>query len=99
MSQCPPALLLSLLLLLLAKQQAQAAPMTGELRCRCIEKISEVIPPKRIANIELTPEGPHCSVSEVIATLKSGKEVCLDPSARWVKLIISRILKQVPSKL
>ncbi|XP_060637323.1 interleukin-8-like [Anolis sagrei] len=105
MIQCRPILALSalrclaLLLLLGITCQVQAAPMTGELRCRCIQKVSEMIAPRHFANIELTPEGPHCPVSEVIATLKSGKEVCLDPTSRWVKLIISKILKQVNTKL
>ncbi|KAH0627037.1 hypothetical protein JD844_002403 [Phrynosoma platyrhinos] len=47
----------------------------------------------------LRPLPPPGQAAGSRATLKSGKEVCLDPSARWVKLIISRILKQVPSNL
>uniref|UniRef100_A0A8C8SCM2 C-X-C motif chemokine n=1 Tax=Pelusios castaneus TaxID=367368 RepID=A0A8C8SCM2_9SAUR len=84
-----------LLLLLLAACAAlcRGAPMTGELRCQCLETTSEVIRPKSVAQVELIQEGPHCEVAEVIATTKHGKKVCLDPTAPWVKLIINKILK------
>uniref|UniRef100_A0A674IZV7 Chemokine interleukin-8-like domain-containing protein n=1 Tax=Terrapene triunguis TaxID=2587831 RepID=A0A674IZV7_9SAUR len=68
------------------------APMTGELQCRCLQTHAGLIPPKRIANVELIPEGPHCGVPEVIATLRDGREVCLEPTAPWVKMIVTKIL-------
>uniref|UniRef100_A0A8C8VMI5 C-X-C motif chemokine n=1 Tax=Pelusios castaneus TaxID=367368 RepID=A0A8C8VMI5_9SAUR len=74
------------------------APMTGELRCQCLETTSEVIRPKSVVQVELIPEGPHCEVAEVIATTKHGKKVCLDPTAPWVKLIINKILNSSNSK-
>uniref|UniRef100_A0A8C4W110 C-X-C motif chemokine n=1 Tax=Gopherus evgoodei TaxID=1825980 RepID=A0A8C4W110_9SAUR len=68
------------------------APMAGELRCQCLQTEAAVIHPKRIAHVELIPEGPHCGVPEVIATTKHGKKVCLDPTAPWVKLIVTKIM-------
>uniref|UniRef100_A0A8C5ILS4 Chemokine interleukin-8-like domain-containing protein n=1 Tax=Junco hyemalis TaxID=40217 RepID=A0A8C5ILS4_JUNHY len=59
-----------------------------ELRCQCISTHSKFIHPKFIQNVNLTPSGPHCKNVEVIATLRNGREVCLEPSAPWVKLII-----------
>ncbi|XP_020669738.1 interleukin-8 [Pogona vitticeps] len=103
MSRCPSALrasvLLFFVLLLLSgsPSRSQAAPMTGELRCQCINVVSKMIPLKHIANVELIPEGPYCAASEVIATMTNGKKVCLDITARWVKLIIDRILQQKSS--
>ncbi|KAF1441024.1 Interleukin-8, partial [Pygoscelis papua] len=70
------------------------APLAGELRCRCVRTVSEVIPPRRLARVELVAEGPHCAVPEVIATTKQGQTVCLSPSAPWVKLIVTRILNR-----
>ncbi|NWJ01507.1 IL8 protein, partial [Crypturellus undulatus] len=70
------------------------APLAGELRCRCVHTVSEVIPPRRLARVELVPEGPHCAVPEVIATTKQGQMVCLNPSAPWVQLIITKILNR-----
>ncbi|NXW83706.1 IL8 protein, partial [Alopecoenas beccarii] len=70
------------------------APLAGELRCRCVRTVSEVIPPRRLARVQFVAEGPHCAVPEVIATTKRGQTVCLSPSAPWVKLIITRILNR-----
>ncbi|CAM5106729.1 unnamed protein product [Eretmochelys imbricata] len=85
-----------LLLLLLAACAAlcRGAPGAGELRCQCVQTVSAVISPKRIALVELIPEGPHCGVPEVIATTKQGKKICLEPSAPWVKLIVTKILSR-----
>ncbi|NXG01357.1 IL8 protein, partial [Sakesphorus luctuosus] len=68
------------------------APLAGELRCRCVRTVSQVIPPRRLARLELLPEGPHCAVPEVIATTKRGQTICLSPAAPWVKLLLSSIL-------
>ncbi|KAM6402363.1 alveolar macrophage chemotactic factor-like [Pluvialis apricaria] len=93
-----PHLRLLLLLLLLAAALCRGAPLAGELRCRCPRVVSEVIPPRRLARVELVAEGPHCAVPEVIATTKHGQTVCLSPSAPWVKLILARILKSSTQK-
>nr|XP_056713749.1 interleukin-8-like [Euleptes europaea] len=70
------------------------AGMTGELRCQCINTHSKFIPPRNIQDVKLTQSGPHCKNVEVIATLKDGREVCLDPTAPWVKTIIRVILEK-----
>ncbi|XP_075785494.1 growth-regulated alpha protein-like [Pelodiscus sinensis] len=95
----PRSLLLPLLLLVACAALCRGAPMAGELRCQCVQTVFEVIHPKRIAHVELIPEGPHCEVPEVIATMKHGKKVCLDPAAPWVKLIITKILNSKSNKL
>ncbi|MEE6460461.1 hypothetical protein FKM82_000971 [Ascaphus truei] len=64
-----------------------------ELRCRCIKTETKIIHPKHMQNVELIPKGPHCKNVEVIATLKNGQEVCLEPSSPWVEKIIKRILE------
>ncbi|NWI03491.1 IL8 protein, partial [Tichodroma muraria] len=68
------------------------APLAGELRCRCVLAVSEVIPPRRLTRLEFLVEEPHCAVPEVIATTKQGQMVCLNPTAPWVKLLVTRIL-------
>uniref|UniRef100_A0A8C3HTD0 C-X-C motif chemokine n=1 Tax=Chrysemys picta bellii TaxID=8478 RepID=A0A8C3HTD0_CHRPI len=80
--------------LLLSPPPRAGAPMAGELRCQCLQTETAVIHPKRIAYVELIPEGPHCGVPEVIATTTHGKKVCLDPTARWVKIVINKILNR-----
>ncbi|XP_048366361.1 interleukin-8-like [Sphaerodactylus townsendi] len=68
------------------------ARMGGELRCQCINTYSKFIHPRNIQDVTLTPSGPHCKNVEVIATLKDGREVCLEPTAPWVKTIVKAIL-------
>ncbi|KAM9661692.1 alveolar macrophage chemotactic factor-like [Morphnus guianensis] len=88
-----------LLVLLLAAALCRGAPLAGELRCRCVRTVSEVIPPRRLARVEFVAEGPHCAEPEVIATTKQGQTVCLSPSAPWVKLIVTRILNSSHNQL
>uniref|UniRef100_A0A8C4W5Q4 C-X-C motif chemokine n=1 Tax=Gopherus evgoodei TaxID=1825980 RepID=A0A8C4W5Q4_9SAUR len=70
------------------------APVAGELRCQCLQTEAALIHPKHIAHVELIPKGHHCEVQEVIATMKNGKKVCLDPTAPWVKLIVTKIMNR-----
>ncbi|NWS72877.1 IL8 protein, partial [Crotophaga sulcirostris] len=87
------AAVLALLLISALGTQGEALPRSAvELRCQCISTHSKFIHPKFIHNVNLIPSGPHCQNVEVIATLKDGREVCLDPTAPWVKLIIKAIL-------
>uniref|UniRef100_A0A8C3S2I1 Chemokine interleukin-8-like domain-containing protein n=1 Tax=Chelydra serpentina TaxID=8475 RepID=A0A8C3S2I1_CHESE len=67
-------------------------PLAGELRCQCLQTEAGRIPLQRIARVQRIPEGPHCGVPEVIATMKNGEKVCLEPTAPWVKLMVNRIL-------
>ncbi|KAM7167662.1 growth-regulated alpha protein-like [Macrochelys suwanniensis] len=97
-SFAPGSPLMLLLLLAACAALCRGAPMAGELRCQCLQTVTGVIPPKRIAHVELIPEGPHCGVPEVIATTKHGKKMCLEPTAPWVKLIVNRILSSTTSK-
>ncbi|XP_006993577.1 C-X-C motif chemokine 2-like [Peromyscus maniculatus bairdii] len=84
---------LMLLLLLATSRQATGAVLATELRCQCPRTISR-IDFKTIQSLKVTPPGPHCTQTEVIATLKDGQEVCLDPEAPLVRKIIQKILNK-----
>ncbi|XP_078067657.1 interleukin-8-like [Mustelus asterias] len=85
---------LALFVLYLASTQAASLRHAGvSLRCQCIKTNSKFIHPRRIGNIEIFPSGPHCSNVEIIATLKNGTPVCLNPEAPWVQKIIDMIIK------
>ncbi|NWR75361.1 IL8 protein, partial [Centropus unirufus] len=89
------AAVLTLLLISALETKGNAMPRSAiELRCQCINTHSKFIHPKFIHNVNITPSGPHCRNVEVIATLKDGSEVCLEPTAPWVKLIIKAILEK-----
>ncbi|XP_069781254.1 interleukin-8-like [Narcine bancroftii] len=90
-------LLATLTLLSLYVASTQAASLGNSkvtLRCQCINTNSKFIHPKRMENIEIIPSGPHCSEVEIIAILKNGSSVCLNPEAHWVKKIIDIITKR-----
>ncbi|NXC65796.1 IL8 protein, partial [Anhinga anhinga] len=61
-------------------------------RCLCIRTHSKFIPPKAIRNVRLSQSGPRCKNGEIVATLKGGRRVCLEPTAPWVQLTVKSIL-------
>uniref|UniRef100_A0A452FWP7 C-X-C motif chemokine n=1 Tax=Capra hircus TaxID=9925 RepID=A0A452FWP7_CAPHI len=69
------------------------APVVNELRCQCLQTV-QGIHLKNMQSVKVTPPGPHCGQAEVIATLKTGQEVCLNPAAPMVKKIIDKMLNQ-----
>ncbi|XP_056407859.1 interleukin-8-like [Hyla sarda] len=87
---------LAVCLTFIVLSEGMSLKRAGELRCQCVKLERTPIPLKQILNFEIIPKGPHCKNLEVIATVKTGKEtsqdVCLDPTAPWVKRIIDRIL-------
>ncbi|XP_006898530.1 PREDICTED: growth-regulated alpha protein-like [Elephantulus edwardii] len=87
------AALLLLLLLLAADHRAAGAPVVSELRCQCVQTV-QGIHLKNIASVKVTPPGPHCAATEVVATFKNGQEACLNPVAPMVKRIIEKMLKR-----
>uniref|UniRef100_A0A8C6HIH4 C-X-C motif chemokine n=1 Tax=Mus spicilegus TaxID=10103 RepID=A0A8C6HIH4_MUSSI len=83
---------LVLLLLLATNHQATGAVVASELRCQCLNTLPRV-DFETIQSLTVTPPGPHCTQTEVIATLKDGQEVCLNPQGPRLQIIIKKILK------
>ncbi|OBS68081.1 hypothetical protein A6R68_03379 [Neotoma lepida] len=81
-----------LLLLLAIHRQATGTIVASELRCQCLNTVQR-IDFQDIQSLKVTPPGPHCQQTEVIATLKNGQDVCLNPEAPLVQRIIQKILK------
>ncbi|KAL7839600.1 hypothetical protein SRHO_G00262580 [Serrasalmus rhombeus] len=65
---------------------------TGD-KCRCLTTTSEVIPTRLLRRIKILPPGPHCGNTEILVTMKSNNVVCVSPKAKWIKDIITRILR------
>ncbi|ELK24956.1 Growth-regulated protein like protein alpha [Myotis davidii] len=89
-----------LLPLVAACRQAAAAPMVpaeetvvNELRCQCLQSL-QGIHPKNIQSVKVTSPGPHCDRTEVIATLKNGQKVCLNPESPLVKKFVNKMLNK-----
>ncbi|KAK3507654.1 hypothetical protein QTP70_032280 [Hemibagrus guttatus] len=68
------------------------AGVSVEPHCRCSGVESRRIG-KMIASVELIRPNPHCTHTEIIATLKgSGQQICLDTKAPWVMKVIEKII-------
>ncbi|XP_036192066.1 platelet factor 4-like isoform X1 [Myotis myotis] len=67
----------------------------GFLQCMCVKTISSVHP-KHIASLEVIRAGRHCPTSQMIATLKNGQKICLDPHAPLYKKIMKKLMKSKP---
>ncbi|NWZ66454.1 IL8 protein, partial [Acrocephalus arundinaceus] len=61
-------------------------------QCQCISTHSKFIPPKTIQGVRLSQRGPHCKNVEIIAMLKDGREVCLEPTVPWIQLTVKALL-------
>ncbi|XP_070265782.1 platelet factor 4-like isoform X2 [Myotis yumanensis] len=89
-------LLLGLLLLpAVVAQVSDPEEGDGDLQCMCV-KTSSRVHPKHIASLEVIRAGLHCPTSQMIATLKNGKKICLDPNAPIYKKIIKKLMKSKP---
>ncbi|XP_020786151.1 C-X-C motif chemokine 10-like [Boleophthalmus pectinirostris] len=85
-----PVFTVVLVLLLTASQVIVQGDQALNLRCRCIQKESKRIG-RYLRKVEVHPANSHCKETEIVATLKkNGQKICLDPSAKWVKRILSR---------
>ncbi|KAG7458458.1 hypothetical protein MATL_G00220370 [Megalops atlanticus] len=69
------------------------------LRCKCIKKETRFIGRNNVKEIQVIPSSTHCTEVEVIATLKGGLQICLDPSAPWVRAAIRRSLRRAQREL
>ncbi|KAM7156872.1 platelet factor 4-like isoform 1-T1 [Molossus nigricans] len=90
----PRLLLLGLLLLPAAVALASADPEEGDgnLQCLCV-KTTAGVHLKHITSLEVIRPGVHCPTLQMIATLKRGEKICLDPNAPTSKKIIKKLTK------
>ncbi|XP_040823068.1 growth-regulated protein homolog gamma-like [Ochotona curzoniae] len=91
------ATLLLLLLLVAADRRAAGAPAPPELRCQCLQMV-QGIHSKILQSFNITPPGPNCDRTEVIATLKTGQKICLNPEAPMVKKFLQKMLSSLSKK-
>uniref|UniRef100_A0A2K6NCF6 C-X-C motif chemokine n=1 Tax=Rhinopithecus roxellana TaxID=61622 RepID=A0A2K6NCF6_RHIRO len=88
------ALLALLLLLTPPGPLSTGGPVAAalrELRCSCLQT-TQGVQPQIISNLQVFDIGPQCSEVEVVASLKNGTEICLDPQAPFLKKVIQKIL-------
>ncbi|KAI7812721.1 C-X-C motif chemokine 13 [Triplophysa rosa] len=73
-----------------------AFPMDGfatNNKCRCITTTTSIIPPRLFKRIEILPQGAHCRQTEIVITKKNNQIVCVDPDAKWINNVLSKVMK------
>nr|XP_034967704.1 alveolar macrophage chemotactic factor-like isoform X1 [Zootoca vivipara] len=61
--------------------------------CKCRMHTVSVFGPKQIQSIQVIPQGIQCGRTEIILTLKNKWQVCVAPTAQWVKKLLKRLIK------
>ncbi|XP_061586191.1 interleukin-8-like [Cololabis saira] len=91
-----PITAVALLVFLVIHEGGSVGEHGVNLRCKCITKEKRPIG-RHIRVLEVHPPNSHCNDMELVAILKKdGQKICLDPDARWVKLLKKRLLRQKP---
>ncbi|XP_072920078.1 interleukin-8-like [Hemitrygon akajei] len=85
MKSSPTMIILILLLWAIAAQGIPITEIKG--RCRCIRSTKKFINPTYMQSLRYIPRGLNCETPEMIVKLKSGKKICVDPKAKWLKII------------
>ncbi|KAM7326536.1 hypothetical protein ACRRTK_015014 [Alexandromys fortis] len=69
-------------------------------RCSCIETRKGTIPSYRsLRDLKQFAPSPQCNKTEIIATLKTGTQTCLNPDAANVKKLMDYWEKQGPGRI
>uniref|UniRef100_A0A7M4EZZ3 Chemokine interleukin-8-like domain-containing protein n=1 Tax=Crocodylus porosus TaxID=8502 RepID=A0A7M4EZZ3_CROPO len=80
--------LCSLLLLFLVRINMKGA------RCLCLQTTDKIVfGHKQIKTIEIFPESTSCENVEIIVSLKTGRQICLDPKATQIKTIFQQLIR------
>ncbi|XP_042193812.1 interleukin-8 [Callorhinchus milii] len=81
----------TVLVMLLCVIATQGIPIVGtRARCLCTQTTSRFIKLQNIQSLKYIPRGTSCESTEIIVTLKSNRKVCVNPDAKWVKVVIAR---------
>ncbi|XP_041740671.2 permeability factor 2 [Coregonus clupeaformis] len=68
------------------------------LRCLCPKVQAGLIPFRDLKSVWHLSPRPHCSKTEVIVRLKSGRQLCLDPKNRLVKILVERSTRRMQER-
>ncbi|XP_051823589.1 C-X-C motif chemokine 9 [Antechinus flavipes] len=90
------AFLLGIIFLTLPGVQAFLISKIG--RCSCINIIKGRIQEKNIQKLVRFSPSPFCSHDEIIATMKNGEKLCLDPDSPRVKFLEKNLEKMIDKK-
>ncbi|XP_019390932.1 PREDICTED: alveolar macrophage chemotactic factor-like [Crocodylus porosus] len=68
-------------------------------RCLCLQTTDKIVfGHKQIKTIEIFPESTSCENVEIIVSLKTGRQICLDPKATQIKTIFQQLIRKKGKK-
>ncbi|XP_016063001.1 PREDICTED: C-X-C motif chemokine 9 [Miniopterus natalensis] len=76
----------------------QGSPVMKKGRCFCINTNQGLIHLKSLKDLRQFSPSPSCEKTEIIATLRSGDQICLNPDSTKVKKLVQEWEKQVSQK-
>ncbi|XP_041121242.1 alveolar macrophage chemotactic factor-like [Polyodon spathula] len=89
----------AMILALLTVCIASAVDVSGHSGSRCLcRNTQEGFSVRRITKVEIIPRSSSCDNIEIIATLKNGIQVCLNPEAARVQKALGRLMERNSSK-
>ncbi|XP_042298147.1 C-C motif chemokine 5-like [Sceloporus undulatus] len=86
------ASLIGLLLLMASFSTDFAAPHGTNTSPCCSRNTIKPIPQNKVKDYFYT--GGHCALPSVVFLLKSGKQACVDPRAKWIPKLIETLEKE-----
>ncbi|XP_008067257.1 C-X-C motif chemokine 9 [Carlito syrichta] len=76
----------------------QGTPVMRNGRCSCINTSPGTISTRSLKDLKQFTPSPSCEKTEIIATMKNGDQICLNPDSTNVKKLMKEWEKQVSQK-
>ncbi|XP_053450729.1 C-X-C motif chemokine 9 [Nycticebus coucang] len=76
----------------------QGTPVMRHGRCSCISTSQGTIHLKSLKEIKQFAPSPSCEKTEIIAAMKNGDQLCLNPDSADVKKLVKEWEKQISQK-
>ncbi|KAM4811586.1 C-X-C motif chemokine 13 [Urocitellus parryii] len=93
--------LISAALLLMLLVSSSLSPVHGvleayntNLKCSCVQGISDFIHVRQIGRLQIIPPGNGCPIEQIIIRLKNKTTVCMNPHTSWIKKLINYLSKK-----
>ncbi|XP_003790119.2 C-X-C motif chemokine 9 [Otolemur garnettii] len=85
-------------IIILALFGVQGTPVMRHGRCSCINPGQGTIHWQSLKELKQIAPSPSCGKTEIIAAMKNGDQLCLDPDSAAVKKLVKEWEKQISQK-
>ncbi|XP_025063674.1 growth-regulated alpha protein-like [Alligator sinensis] len=68
-------------------------------RCLCLQTMDKIVfGHTQVKTVEIFPASTSCENVEIIVSLKTGRQICLDPEAMHIKTIFQQLIRKKGKK-